>query len=374
MAAAVLGIGIAAAAVVASAVFVDRYADAPGEAADVNERMAFDAVPRYDPDGKILFVTVAGPHVTALQGIIGWIDPDIRFDTYKERFGDRTPEQERSTNLRAMRTAKDDAPYVAMAKLGYPATVTPGPVRIDYLFCEQVDPDDQRKCLRPVPADAELDPGDDFQVVDGTEITTIDDLSAVLARHKPGDTVSVTVSRLKPHRGDDPEPDEGGLPEEQVTADVTLTAYPDQPDKAVFGVVIADTSKVTLPFPIDIDSGAIGGPSAGLAFALTVMDELTPGELTGGAKVAVTGTINVHGEVGAIGGIHQKAAAVKRAGATAFIVPASQSEEDLAQVRKVLGADRVYPVSTFDEALAVLTELGGNAATVGTPGTTYHAG
>ena len=76
---------------------------------------------------------------------------------------------------------------------------------------------------------------------------------------------------------------------------------------------------------MDIDSGAVGGPSAGLAFTLGVMDVLTPGELTGGKLVAVTGTIDSDGSVGPIGGLVHKVDAARHAGATLFLVPATQT-------------------------------------------------
>jgi PDZ domain-containing protein len=104
---------------------------------------------------------------------------------------------------------------------------------------------------------------------------------------------------------------------------------------------------------------------------LTLLDELTPGELTGGHDIAVTGTIDVNGNVGPIGGLRQKAVAVRSAGATAFIVPAAQSPEDLAIAKEILGEENVFPVATVDEALEVLASFGGNALELGTPGADF---
>ena len=127
-----------------------------------------------------------------------------------------------------------------------------------------------------------------------------------------------------------------------------------------------------MPFPIELDFGGIGGPSAGLALTLTLIDELTPGELTGGQQIAVTGTIDIHGAVGAIGGLAQKASAVRQTGAKYFIVPASQSPESLVAARAVVGDDvEIITVATLDEALAALTKLGGNGDQLGTPGKDY---
>lgn len=344
-----------------SVVLVDRYAEAPGSASAVEDRLAFDAVPRYDAEGEILFVTVAGPHLTGLQAAIGWLDPDVDEFTYEERFGTITPEQDRSINLQAMRDAKDDAPYLALTMLGYPTELIPGAVVVNQVLCLEAS-EDGRTCATPVPADVFLDAGDQIVSVEGTPIVTREDLTEALADLGPGDVAEFTVRRV------------GGGPGEsgpEQTGEVELIANPEDPDRSFIGIELADTAQVNLPFDIDIETGSIGGPSAGLAFTLTLLDELTPGELTGGAKVAVTGTIDIRGNVGPIGGIRQKAVAVDQQDAELFIVPAGQSAEDLAAVRRILGDDRVAVVATLDEALAALAAIGGNALELGTPGTSY---
>jgi PDZ domain-containing protein len=151
---------------------------------------------------------------------------------------------------------------------------------------------------------------------------------------------------------------------------VKLIASPDDKNRIIIGFYPFDTTEVgKSPFPVTIDTAGIGGPSAGLAFALTLIDELTPGELTGGQRVAVTGTIDVDGKVGAIGGLAQKASAVKQTGTKYFLVPASQSDAEIADARAVVGNQvTIIKVATLDEALAALTKLGGNADKLGTPG------
>lgn len=356
-----LGLLLAAAFLAASVVMVDRYAEAPGSADGVNDRLAFSAVERFPSDGEILFVTVAGPRLTGLQALIGWIDPDVREDTYDERFPDRTPEEDREVAQQAMRTAKDDAPYVALTKLGFPTALVPGEVIVGSMLCEVVSEDGQR-CDDYVPAADFLEPGDEFVAVDGVTIDTREDLSRVLQAFEPGDSVEVVVRR------EDTTADGGST---EVEGSVELIESPDEPGRAIFGLLTADTTQVELPFAVDIDTGRIGGPSAGLAFTLALLDELTPGELTGGRRIAVTGTIDVNGNVGPIGGLHQKAVAVRTAGAEAFIIPAAQSEEDIATAREILGAENVFPVANLDEALAVLDGFGGNALELGTPGADF---
>ncbi len=97
---------------------------------------------------------------------------------------------------------------------------------------------------------------------------------------------------------------------------------------------------------------------------MAILEELTPGELTGGAKVAITGTIGIDGTVGAIGGIEQKAVAVRESGADYFIVPASQSDEELAIVRERIGDVEVIPVENLDQALEALGRIGGDVEAV----------
>ena len=99
-----------------------------------------------------------------------------------------------------------------------------------------------------------------------------------------------------------------------------------------------------LPVQVTIDSGSVGGPSAGLAFTLGIMDVLTPGSITGGHKVATTGTINPDGTVGPVGGVHQKTVAVRESGAELFLVPSSEYDE----AEKYAGSLRVEPVDTVE--------------------------
>ncbi|HZI45637.1 MAG TPA: S16 family serine protease, partial [Ilumatobacter sp.] len=141
---------------------------------------------------------------------------------------------------------------------------------------------------------------------------------------------------------------------------VELTASPDDPDRTIVGFYPFDTASVELPFELSIDTQSIGGPSAGLAFTLTLIDELTAGELTPPGGVAVTGTMALDGAVGPIGGLRQKASAVAQTGVDTFIVPAAQGEEDIAAAEKAAGKGlNIIPVSTLDEALAALEQLGG---------------
>jgi PDZ domain-containing protein len=305
------------------------YALTPASADPVNDRIVFgelpDDVERFETTNDFVFVTVTAPNQSVLSWLAGRDEPAVDFLTEEDKFGVRTPSQRREFNLQMMRTAEQEAQYVALTTLGYDVEITAGDVIVQDVLCE-------------VPSD------------DGVTLESVDDLSAVLADREPGDTIELVIER----------PGDG---EETVT--VELSASPDDPERTIIGFVPFDTASITLPFEVDINTGDIGGPSAGLAFTLAMIDELSPGSLTGDQNVAVTGTINLNGEVGAIGGLAQKVSAVHQNGVRVFLVPASQSELDDPVERQRLedagrGEVEIIPVATLDEALAALERLGGD--------------
>jgi PDZ domain-containing protein len=168
-----------------------------------------------------------------------------------------------------------------------------------------------------------------------------------MKNYSPGDVVKLEIT---PHRTTD-----------SITKDVELIASPDDPNRTIIGVWPADTRIVKLPFEVDIDTDLIGGPSAGLAFTLALLDELTPGDLTGGVKVAATGTIDGDETVGAIGALRQKTVAVKASGAKVFFIPSSQKAEEIEVAKRIAGSKlRIAPVANLGEALAILKEMGGS--------------
>lgn len=334
-----------------------QFAIVPADAEPVADRLSFDAVERYRASGSFLFVTVREPEITLLDWFVGDDEPEVGFLSYDDKFGTQTPDQQRQFNVEMMRTAKETAEYVALSTLGYPAEVVPGDVIIADLVCLEAN-EAGTECIDYAPSDDVLDPGDKLLKVDGVEIATVDDLAPILAEHEPGDVIEVEFER----------PGDGTR-----TGEIELIAAGGDDDRTIIGFQPFDTARADLPFDVDIDSGAIGGPSAGLAFTLTLIDELTPGELTGGRRVAVTGTISLDGTVGAIGGLAQKTSAVRQQGATVFLVPTAQGEADIARAREVAGDDvEIVPVATLDEALAALADLGGNGLELGTPGADYE--
>jgi PDZ domain-containing protein len=202
--------------------------------------------------------------------------------------------------------------------------------------------------VKGMPADGVIQPGETIVGIDGTPITTTAQLRDIFAAHAPGDTLSLELE---------------GTDGTRHTSSVKLGENPDKAGSAFLGVSLQD--RVHLPFDVSVDSGRVIGPSAGLAFTLSIMDFLTPGELTGGQRVAVTGEIHPDGTIGPIGGVKEKVTTVRRAGIKVFLVP----QDNYADAKAKAGDSiQVIPVSTLDDALKALAGLGGNALALGTPG------
>lgn len=323
-----------------------RYALTPADAEAVEPRLTVAGVERFAGDGRMLFVTVTTPELRLLDWFVGRANPAVDLLSYEDRFGNETPQQQRRRGAQSMRTAKQTAEFVALQRLGLPVELVPGEVIVDQLVCLEANAA-QTECVRYAPSDDLLEPGDQLLVVDGVEVTTVDDLAPILARHAPGDRITIVYTR------------DGA----QAEGEVELIASPDDPDRTIIGFFPSDTTRISVPddISVTIDTDSIGGPSAGLAFTLTLLDELSEGNLFGGHTVAATGTIDINGEVGAIGGLAAKASAVMQAGARYFLVPSAQGEADIERARRVVG-DRVeiIPVADLDEALAALERIGGD--------------
>jgi PDZ domain-containing protein len=334
---------VTGALITSSLVKINYWEVAPGSAEEVASRFSFDKnalsqATRYETSAPILFVTAYGSKLTALDAIVGVLDPDVDVLNREEKFGTISPSEQRRLGFQAMASAKQIAEYVALKRLGYDVSIAYGKLIIERLVCEDSP--------RPLSACLQLNPGDMITAFDGIEIPTLSDLMPIIADYSPGDVVDVTIT---PHKTTD-----------SVTKKIELMVSPDDPDRTIIGVWPADTRTVDLPFEVDIDTDSIGGPSAGLSFTLALLDELTAGELTGGVKVAATGTIDGDESIGAIGALRQKTVAVKASGATVFLVPSAQTPEELSAARRVAGSKlRIVPVANLTAALKVLEELGG---------------
>jgi PDZ domain-containing protein len=294
-----------------------------------------DGTEAHPGGDDILFTTVT----LSQRPINGWewvqaeLDGDIDLVDAELIEGDNTPEENQEINQQLMDQSQDVAVTVALEHLGFDVVdgtgATIGGVVPDY------------------PADGAIRPGDTVVEVDGRPVDRAEDLARAIYESQPGDDLDLVV-----------EPEEGRAREETVQ----LVENPDpfQPGTAFLGVAGLQTrdEQRDEPFDVSIDPGRVRGPSAGLAFTLAVLDVLTPGDLSGGVDVAVTGTIDGIGRVGPIGGAQYKAVAARSAGAEVFLVPAGEE----GQAAEKVGDDiEIIPVATLQDALEALADLGGNA-------------
>ena len=185
------------------------------------------------------------------------------------------------------------------------------------------------------PAAAVLRTGDAITAIDGSKVTGLDQLHSLIAAHPVGSDLAISIDRHGTHSVV-----HARTIRETGTGRPILGFSPDL--QATFkGVDVR----------IGIDPNSVGGPSAGLAFTLGIIDKLTPGDLTGGRTVAGTGTIDGFGNVGPIGGIQQKIAAASKAGATVFLAPASECPDARGAAPKSLKLVKVDTLSTAVKAL-----------------------
>ncbi|MFK8025248.1 MAG: S16 family serine protease [Ilumatobacter sp.] len=338
------------------------YARTPASAESVNDRVEYgdlpDDVEVFETTDDFFFVTVSQPEQSVLSWLLGSADPVVDLLTEEGRNGRRTASQNRQLGLQQMRTATQEAQFVALSVAGYEPTIEQGAVVVQDILC-RVPADDGFECVEQFAAGDALEPGDTILEIDGVPVATVEELSAELAGKEPGDEVTMLIDRA------------GSGPME---VSVELSADPTDPDRTIVGFAPFDTRSVELPFDVAIDTQAVGGPSAGLAFTLALIDELTEGDLTPGEDVAVTGTIRLDGSVGPIGGLEQKVDAVRQHGVRTFLVPSEQIEfseldperpdDGICRLECLIAAGdgdvELIPVATLDEALEVLESLGGD--------------
>ncbi|MGH9179771.1 MAG: YlbL family protein [Acidimicrobiales bacterium] len=315
-------------------VTIPYYALAPGTARQVNDLIRVPKDRSFPPEGEVLLSTISLRQVSAFEAFLGWLDPDTDILPEDQVLGDTPRSQFTRQNLELMDTSKQVAAVVALRRLGHTVAEHGKGAQITH-----IDPGS--------PADGRLVEAEVITGVDGKPTSLSQEVVEGIRAHTPGQTVRLDVQ---------------GVDGATRTEEITLARHPERTE-GFLGVVLHTKGQTfDLPFEVNIDSGTIGGPSAGLAFTLGVLDALSMGELTGGKKVAATGTIEIDGSVGNVGGVVQKTAAVKAAGAQVFLVPSDEYEEAKAHSGRSL---EVVRVASLDDAIAALARLGGDASALG---------
>jgi PDZ domain-containing protein len=274
---------------------------------------------RDDVEGNLTLTTVGVSRgLSLVQAVRGWFDDEVSVVPEDSVYPpDRSEEETRRANRQAFLSSEQAAQTVALGRLGYPEKIV-----IQGLA------DDS-------PSEDALEEGDALEAVDGVPTPDVDALTEVLSSIPGGTSVTVSYTRL----GD------------PGTATVTTGSAEDR-EGSLLGVSVLD--QPFAPFDVDIQVEDVGGPSAGLMLTLGILALVGDDDLTGGAVVAGTGTIDAEGQVGPIGGITLKMIAAREIGAELFLVPADNCAEAAA------AADPGFPlarVDTLDDALEALADF-----------------
>jgi PDZ domain-containing protein len=281
----------------------------------------------YPTDGALDATTVSvTDHVTLFEALQGWLSGDDAVVPRELIYPpEQTQQQTDQQNTEDMLESQYNALVAAMKVLGIPGTTQ--------VTIKDITPKG--------PSDGHLQPGDVIATVDGEPVATVARLRQLISSREAGRTVEIGYTRSG----------------KAGTVTLTTTATPDAQHRAIIGI----TASIRPHHPVDVafqlrdsNGGAVGGPSAGLMFALGIIDKLQPGSLTGGRLIAGTGEIDPDGKVGAIGGIAQKMRGARHEKATVFLVPAANCEE--ARATRPSGLQLIR-VTTLEDALSALKTL-----------------
>jgi PDZ domain-containing protein len=294
----------------------------PDRAKPLAERVQVEGA-KPTGEGDVYYVDVFVRRMTWLERLLPFTRPEGASVIPEEQLlPEGTSEQERNrANEEDMRLSKIIASAVALRALGYDVTATPKGARV-------VD-------IRPgSPSDGVLEQGDVIVAVDGQPVRELQSLSDGIGRKEPGESVQFRVRR------------DG----KRIDVDVGTVESPEEPGRPIVGVIVTQEADVDLPFDVEIDLGRVGGPSAGLPFALEIARQLGR-DVTHGCIVAATGELAIDGTVHPVGGVKQKTIGARRSDVDVFVVPRGRNAQDALQ-----NADGVVviPVDSYQQALRKL--------------------
>lgn len=280
----------------------------------------------FETEGTLDLTTVSvfggpGRDVSLVDVVLSWVDPDDAVLPEEQLFPpDQTQDEVENQNAEEMVSSQENATAAALGELDIPVPTTLTVVG----FAEASD------------AEQQMRDGDVLTAVEGTPVPDLPQLRDRLQDVEAGGPVAITLER-------------DGLP-----LDVEVTTLEGDDGQTLLGVLIDPT--YDFPFDVAISIEDIGGPSAGMIFALGIVDKLTPGPLTAGEVVAGTGTIDSAGDVGPIGGIRQKLVGARDNGAEWFLAPAANCEEVVGHVPDGLTVVRVATLGDAHDAARAIGE------------------
>ncbi len=303
---------------------VPYFALTPGPAQDVGKLISIKGADTGPVHGQLLLTTVSLHEIRVAEAVRGWFDPSIailsRSAIIPPGSSEREVEQRTSAQMEESHVL---AAAAALKLLGYTVDVRPTGARI-------------RAISDGVPASESLRRGDVVVGADGQPVRKTEDLVDLIRRHKVGDEIVLRIQRGT----------------ETVEVRTKTVGRPENPAEPLIGIHLETVPRVSLPLAIEINSLGIGGPSAGLMFALGIFDLLDRGDLTRGRTIAGTGEITIDGEVGPVGGIRQKVEGARRAGAHLFVVP-------LAELDQACAIARGMPVTGVEDLKQAIEALRG---------------
>jgi Lon-like protease len=278
-------------------------------------------------EGGVYFVDVRYRKARLLEDLLGRpLASGATLLRKREVLGDATEKQQRTIDLSEMEQSQKIAAAVALKQLGYHVQI-----KLPNVVVENI--------VRTAPAARVLKPHDLLLGVDGRPVHSLGRLHALIASRRPGEAVTLSFRRG----------------EQVKKATVKTIASPEDKRQAAIGILVAESGGSTgkLPVNVRIDTGGVGGPSAGLAFALDLMEELGR-NVDHGYKVAATGELAYDGSVLPIGAVKQKTIGAREAGVDVFLVPAGSNAR---VARKYAHGLRIIPVQSFPQALQALATL-----------------
>ena len=284
----------------------------------------------YDFDGNLFQLTVRRDEASAL--IYLWAYVDNSFDLYPREVilpKGVTPKELSEISIQNMKTSENVAIAVALKNLNYDIDSKGDGVLVVGIL------DDS-------PVKDKLLKGDLLTTINDEQIFSASEFIATLRKYDIGETVTIGLTR-----------DIDGK-DTEISISTELIEHIEYDNEPMVGFLATTVNeRFDFPFEIDIKTGNVGGPSAGLMMALNVYNNLIPNDITNSLIVAGTGTIEIDGSVGPVGGIRQKVIAAKRAGSELILVPTANYEE-----ASPFSTDEtaIVPVDSFEEALKVIFE------------------
>jgi PDZ domain-containing protein len=279
---------------------------------------------RTNARGDVYYVDLFVRRIRLLEQLLPFTRPDgstLVSEDVLAPTGETDAERNRQ-NAADMKRSEEVAAVVALRTLGYHVVAMPRGVLVTNVSSD-------------VPAAKILEPDDVIVAVDGVPVRTPAQLRREIARRAPGDTVRLTLRRS----------------DKAVDVTVRTVASPADASRPIIGILVDQDAKIELPVDVHIDLGRVGGPSAGLPFALEIARQLGR-DVTHGCRIAATGALALDGTVIPIGGIKQKTIGARQAGVDFFVVPAG---ENAAGARVNAGGLDIIPVESFQQALRKLT-------------------